>query len=242
MNDSIFSFFISRTSDDEILFDTAFGGLLFSDQYIQLSAMLSTNQIFGFGEHIRKTLMHDLSEYKTWGMNARDAGTDAISDIPYNYYGVHPFYLALNPVNQKAHGVFILNSNAQEVTLGPGPHLIYRTIGGQLELFFFPGPTPEAVIQQYQQVIGRPYLPPYWGLGYQLCRWGYNGTEEILGIVNEILKAGIPQDGQCADIDYMEGAKTFTYNKLPEWKNLPNLIDDLRENYGIHFILVRFFF
>ena len=81
--------------------------------------------------------------------------------------GVHPFYLALEE-DGKAHGVFIFNSNAQEVTLGPAPHLVYRTIGGQLDIFYFPGPTPEQVIQQYQQVIGTPFLPAYFTLGYQV--------------------------------------------------------------------------
>lgn len=46
--------------------------------------------------------------------------------------------------------------------------MTYRTIGGILEYFFFPGPTPEEVIQQYQQVIGTPFLPAYWNLGYQV--------------------------------------------------------------------------
>lgn len=63
-----------------------------------------------------------------------------------------------------------MNTNPQEVVTGPGPHLTYRTIGGQLELFFLPGPTPEEVIRQYQQIIGRPYLPAYWAFGYQVIR------------------------------------------------------------------------
>lgn len=46
------------------------------------------------------------------------------------------------------------------------PHLVYRTIGGQLEFFFFPGPAPEEVIQQYLAVIGRPTIPAYWALGF----------------------------------------------------------------------------
>src|SRR3569623_1836019 len=81
--------------------------------------------------------------------------------------GVHPFYLGLEK-DGSAHGVFIFNSNAQVVTTGPAPHLVYRTIGGQLEIFFFPGHTPEEVIRQYEQVIGTPYLPAYWAFGFQV--------------------------------------------------------------------------
>ena len=51
---------------------------------------------------------------------------------------------------------------------GPAPHITYRTIGGQLELFFFPGPTPEEVIQQYMEVIGKPFMPAYWALGFHV--------------------------------------------------------------------------
>src|SRR5271167_875807 len=100
-------------------------------------------------------------------MLARDDFPNSRDPNGLNYYGVHPFYVGLEP-SGKAHGVLIFNSNAQEVTTGPAPHLTYRTIGGQLDLFFFPGPSPEEVIQQYQQLIGKPFLPAYWALGYQV--------------------------------------------------------------------------
>ena len=43
-------------------------------------------------------------------------------------------------------------------------------VGGLLELHIFTGPSPEAVLQQYQEVIGRPALPPLWALGFHQCR------------------------------------------------------------------------
>lgn len=115
-------------------------------------------------------------------MFARDQPPDSASESRQNLYGkwfvkkaeifkqligVHNFYLGLEE-NGKAHGVFMLNSHAQEVVTGPGPHLTYRAIGGRFEFFFLPGPTPSDVVRQYQQIIGRPYLPAYWGLGYQV--------------------------------------------------------------------------
>lgn len=68
-----------------------------------------------------------------------------------------------------AHGVLLLNSNAQEVETGPAPHLVYRTTGGILDLYFFPGPGPEDVVSQYLALIGTPFLPAYWALGFQVA-------------------------------------------------------------------------
>ena len=54
------------------------------------------------------------------------------------------------------------------MTTGPNPHLVYRTIGGLLDMYFFPGPTPEDVVKQYLALIGRPMLPAYFALGFQV--------------------------------------------------------------------------
>lgn len=165
----------------------------------------------------------------------------------FSQSGVQPFYMGLEP-SRKAHGMLIFNSNAQEYTIGPAPHLIYRciifykkndylhqsnhlipyaykntilifffsffpkilfpffssTIGGQLELFFFPGPTPELVIQQYQQLVGRPYLPAYWAFGFQLCRYGYDSLANVKAAVERTRKAGIPFDVQYAVSEQMK--------------------------------------
>ena len=42
------------------------------------------------------------------------------------------------------------------------------------------------------QLIGQPYMPPYWSLGFQLCRYGYNSLEKLEAAVDRTQKAGIP--------------------------------------------------
>ena len=49
-----------------------------------------------------------------------------------------------------AAGLLFLNSAAQELALTPAPGLVYRTIGGLLDLYLFLGPEPEQV--QYSTV------------------------------------------------------------------------------------------
>ncbi|KIH50964.1 glycosyl hydrolase, family 31 [Ancylostoma duodenale] len=108
---------------------------------------------------------------------------------------------------------------SNEVTTAPGPTLIYRTIGGNLDLYFFPGPTPEEVTRQYLNLIGRPYLPAYWTLGFQtfkllqISRYGYKDLNEMIEKIERNIRAGIPVDTVVADIDYMDRYKDFTIGK-----------------------------
>ena len=50
----------------------------------------------------------------------------------------------------------------------------------------------------------RFYIPPYWALGYHLCRWGYNSLENMQAAFQRTVELGIPLDAQWGDIDIME--------------------------------------
>ena len=79
-----------------------------------------------------------------------------------------------------------------EVELQPLPAITYRTIGGVLDFYIFLGPTADNVIQQYTAVIGRPMMPPYWSLGFQLCKYGYNSAANLKDVINRNRQLGIP--------------------------------------------------
>ncbi|KAI1730110.1 glycosyl hydrolases family 31 domain-containing protein [Ditylenchus destructor] len=234
----IFSFIVTRSSEQNPssnIWDTSIGGLLFADQYIQIATYLPSDRVYGFGENVHQELKHDFTKYSTWAMLTRDDSPNSNAPNGWNYYGVHPFYIALEPSGH-AHGVLIFNSNAQEVTTAPGPHLIYRTIGGQLDIYFFPGPTPEQVLQQYHQLVGKPALPPYWSLGFQLSRHGFKSPEDVLATLKRQRDLDIPLDVTYADIDYMDRFRDFTYDHK-NWSTLPDLAQELHKQ-GIHLILV----
>jgi hypothetical protein len=68
----------------------------------------------------------------------------------------------------------------------------YTTIGGVLDVYVFTGPTPDAVVQQYADVIGFTFMPPYWALGFHLCRWGYGGTDGLEKVIKRMRDAKMP--------------------------------------------------
>ncbi|VDO39895.1 unnamed protein product [Haemonchus placei] len=230
----IFYFIVKRESTGTHVFDTSPGNLIFADKFLQIAAYLPSDAMYGWGENVHPTLKHDFSNYRTWGMFARDEPPDSSKFSTKNLYGVHPFYMVMEP-DGKAHGVFILNSNAQEVTTLPGPAIIYRTIGGILDLYFFPGPTPEEVTQQYLALIGTPFLPANWALGFQLSRYGYKDLDHLKGIIERNREAGVPLETVVVDIDYMDRYKTFTVGE--KFVGMPEYLKEV-QSWGMRVVLI----
>ncbi|KAK7501086.1 hypothetical protein BaRGS_00007571 [Batillaria attramentaria] len=230
-DESTFSFQIIRNSTGTVIFDTGVGGLVLSDQFLQLVTRLPSDNVYGMGENSHDSFKHQFG--RSWPAFSRDQppGWEG------NLYGVHPFYTCVEDKMGNTHGVFILNSNAQEYALASDPNrLTFRTIGGVLDVYVFLGPSPENVVQQYTQLIGRPVMPPYWALGFQLCRYGYNSLDNLKRAVNETLAYDIPLDVQYADIDHMDERKIFTVDNV-NFSGLNDYFKSLQAN-GMHTIII----
>ncbi|XP_035210740.1 lysosomal alpha-glucosidase-like isoform X2 [Stegodyphus dumicola] len=220
---------IIRKSSGIVVFKTNLSRLVYSDQFLQLSSYLPSSYIYGIGEHYGPFL-RSVNWTKLTLFNSD------LSPIPnHSLYGSQPFYLSLEP-SGKATGVFLLNSNAMDVILQPTPAITFQPIGGILDFFIMLGSTPEEVVQLYTGIIGKPFLPPYWSLGFQLCRWGYGTLNKTRETTERNIQAGIPLDVQWNDIDFMDKFEDFTYDKT-NFKGLPEFVKDLH-NKGMHYVFM----
>ncbi|XP_029161995.1 lysosomal alpha-glucosidase-like [Nylanderia fulva] len=221
-------FKIDRVSDGTTLFNSiGIGGFIFADQFLQITTLLPTSNIYGVGEH-RSSLKLNTNWQSFTLFNKDQPPTENA-----NLYGSHPFYIVVEDSGM-AHGVLFLNSNAMEVILQPTPALTFRTIGGIFDIYFFLGPTPADVVKQYSEIVGKPFMPPYWSLGFHLCRFGYETLDKTRAVWNRTRTAGIPFDTQWNDLDYMDKNNDFTYNK-EKFKDLPKFIDEIH-SVGMHYI------
>ncbi|XP_057328006.1 lysosomal alpha-glucosidase-like [Microplitis mediator] len=222
-------FRVKRQKNNALIFDSLkAGGFIFADQMLQISTLLPTHNIYGLGEH--RTHLKLNTTWQILTMFNRDQPPTENS----NLYGSHPFYMIMEEEIGVCHGVLFLNSNAMDVILQPTPALTFRTIGGIFDIYFFMGPTPSDVLTQYSKVVGRPFMPPYWSLGFHLCRFGYGSLEKTKEVWNRTRAAKIPFDTQWNDLDYMDNNNDFTYDQ-DRFKDLPGFVEEIHAA-GMHYI------
>ena len=78
-------------------------------------------------------------------------------------------------------------------------------------------------------------MPPYWGLGFHLCRWGYGSLNGTVTVNDNMRKYGIPQDVQWNDIEYMDRHLDFTVDNN-NWGGLGDFVKKLHGQYHQHYI------
>ncbi|KAI3720020.1 hypothetical protein L6452_20927 [Arctium lappa] len=238
-----FSFSVKRKSNGDTLFNSAsdesspFNSLVFKDQYLEISTSLPKDaSLYGLGEN---TQPHGIKLYPNDPYTLWTTDQSAIN-LNMDLYGSHPVYMDMRNVGGEAnaHGVLLLNSNGMDV-LYRGTSLTYKVIGGVLDFYFFSGPSPLGVVDQYTQLIGRPAPMPYWSLGFHQCRWGYHNLSVVEDVVENYRKAKIPLDVIWNDDDHMDGHKDFTLN--PKTYPRPKLLAFLNRIHsrGIKYIVIN---
>ena len=166
-NDENFSFSIKDFANDEVVFDTTNKTFIMSDKFQEIGFTLPSQILFGLGQHNSKFLLSE----GNWTMFNRDrsGSSSSTGDGKNNIYGSHPFLMSKTK-NNKFIGILFYNSNAQQVSIkfidNLQSFITFKTVGGLLDIYFILASTADEVIQSYNNLIGKPTLPPFWSLGF----------------------------------------------------------------------------
>ncbi|KAL2817705.1 glycosyl hydrolases family 31-domain-containing protein [Aspergillus cavernicola] len=221
-NSPSFGFTVTRKSTGDVLFSTEGRKLVFENKFVEFSSSLPENyNLYGVGENVRA--FRQGNNY-TQTLYAADAGdrepngerilvnTDETS--PEGNYTVH------------SHGIYQRNAHGQDILLRPD-HITWRSIGGSIDLYFFPGPSQPEVTKSYLEVVGLPALQQYWTFGFHQCRWGYKSCNELEQVVNNYINFKISLETIWTDIDYLERYRDFenTTGFWPSGRHYVPIID-----------------
>jgi alpha-glucosidase len=108
--------------------------------------------------------------------------------------------------------------------------------GGEMNYYFFAGPTPKNVVSRFTELVGRSPLPPRWSMGYIQSRYSYYPESKVRFIAANFRERQIPCDGIFLDIDYMDGFRIFTWDKS-RFPDPHKMLTDLRQQ-GFHLIAI----
>lgn len=234
-DDENFSFEFTDTISKSVLFDTSKRSLIYTDKYLEIGFTLPTQVLFGLGQHNAKFLLNE----GNWTMFNRDQPGSPVAkgEGRQHLYGTHPFLMAKTTDN-KFIGILFYNSNPQQVSIrfsSSGKSIInYKTIGGILDIYYIMADTADNVIMKYNNLVGKPVLPPFWALGFHQCSWQYNTTQDLEDVVSNYTSSGYIFDTIWSDIMYMDRYIDFTVD-AENFTGIKEYIDNLHINHR-HFV------
>jgi alpha-glucosidase (family GH31 glycosyl hydrolase) len=147
--------------------------------------------------------------------------------------GTHPVYFTRSKTGNKKHwGMFNFNANAQDTKvkydIGLGAQITHLISGeGIFDMYFFlENDTPEGAVLKYHDIIGSTLLPPFWGMGWHQCKYGYKNTDKLKDVYTQYNEHDFPMDVLWSDIDHMLKYRDMTYDKNDTYKGLDTFIKD----------------
>jgi alpha-glucosidase len=151
-------------------------------------------------------------------------------------YETVPFFIGLR--QGRAYGIFFDNTWRSSFDMGVQFRNEYSfgAEGGEMNYYFFYGPGPKKVIEDYTELVGRMPLPPMWSIGYNQSRYSYYPEKKVRFIADNFRVRHIPCDVIFLDIHYMDGYRIFTWNKQ-RFPDPAGMIAGLRKQ-GFHLSVI----
>lgn len=151
-------------------------------------------------------------------------------------YQTIPFYLGLE--RGDAYGIFFDNSYRSYFDFGRSSQqrIWFGAEGGEMNYYFFHGPSIKKILGRYAELTGHMPLPPKWALGHQQSRWSYYPDSMVEEVVKQYRERDLPLDVVHLDIDYMQGYRVFTWDtsRFPD----PRAMSERLEKLGVKVVTI----
>jgi alpha-glucosidase len=195
----------------EMMFDPK-GGM-----FVAASKQLGFDEHFyGLGEKAAR-LDKRRGRFVNW-----NSDTPAYTEGKDPIYQTIPFYIGLQ--RGVAYGIFFDNSYRSYFDFGRSSQqrAWFGAEGGEMNYYFFYGPSIKKILGRYADLTGHMPLPPIWALGNQQSRWSYYPDTMVEEVVHQYRERDLPLDVIHLDIDYMQGYRVFTFDpkRFPDPKGL----------------------
>ena len=247
--DSFYSLNFSNTTDifsfdlvdknNSIFYSFSQEIFLFTDRFINFESILTTNDIYGFGERGHELKLND-GVYTIWPNDTGGIRED-LGIGGKNGYSHQPVGLHKTRIENVWMGFIFLNSNNQDVVISSKNRtdgrtsLQHKTIGGIIDYYIIVGKSPIDVVKYIQKILGNPFLPPYWAVGAHQSRLFFNNITNFKNTYNRYKEYSIPLDTMWVDIDTYDNFQIFSVNN-ETFNGLGDFVKEIQENNHSHFI------
>jgi alpha-glucosidase len=177
------------------------------------SGVVAAAKRLGFDEHFyglgEKATRLDKrrGEFSMWNSDtfAYQEGTDPV-------YQDIPFYIGWQ--HGAAYGIFFDNSYRTHFDFGATSqeYAAFSAEGGEMNYYFFQGPSIKRILARYADLTGHMPLPPMWALGNQQSRYSYYPESVAEDVVRKYRADDLPLDVLYLDIHFMNEYRPFTWD------------------------------
>lgn len=130
-------------------------------------------------------------------------------------YQSHPWVLTVRP-DGTAFGVLFDSTWKSSIDLANpalnGIRFTQSAAAGYPAIIIIERDNPADVVKALSDLTGRPFMPPLWSLGFHQSRYSYPSSARALEVARGFRDRRLPADTIWFDLDYMAGAKNFTFN------------------------------
>ena len=195
-----------------------------NDRVILTRKLNPEDCLFGLGESVRGINKRG-HRYRSWNSDVFNH-TESTESL----YGSHNLLCFFGP--ECCFGIYLDDPGLITWDLGytRSDTVVITSENGHLDLYILEEDSLTELARTFRRLTGRSYLPPRWAFGYIQSRWGYASEEEVRTVAEEHRRRGIPLDGICMDIDYMEEFKNFTWRKNA-FPDLPRFTADMKADH-----------